>query len=155
MEQHCTLSSEICEEPTGKQLMPEIEWRCNSSDWPSAEPPYFLPESRVTRLDAEGVRVDNPIPAQTRIELVGHDGRAYLRRTNGVLTVVEQLVMDIRTWTALWGLPIDLYWVSASFDDGGGLVSDTNNQLALYNGSGQLSTSTGRALKYPSSDWEA
>lgn len=140
---HCTSQ---CVEPRPMQLLPDgIGGMLVVADYPV--PPNYFSEPRVTRLDGEGGRVDTPLALGTRIELIGQAGTAYLHTKNGPTSVAKPVV-DVRTWTPLWSLPVGWNLLAAS-PEGGAVARNALGELARFNATGQLLGKTPLGLVNP------
>ena len=90
----------------------------------------------MTRLDGAGARTVWPLARGTRIELIGQAGTAHLRTTNGS-TPLAQPVVDVRTGTPRWSLPVE-WSLLAARPDGGAAARNAAGAVARFNGTGQV-----------------
>ena len=134
-ERHCT---DACGAPWPTQLLPDGI----GGLLVVAQHGHEYPDFRVTRLDGAGGRVDTLVASQTRIDLVGPAGRAFLRTPSGTHAV------DVRVLTPIFSLPPELKLLAAS-SEGGLTAHDPAGALLRFTHLGLLTETTALGLKNP------
>jgi alpha-tubulin suppressor-like RCC1 family protein len=143
-QQHC-LSE--CGEPKPTQLVPDgIGGLLMLTDRDVA--PTWYHETRLTRLDSQGAKVDTVVPDDTHIDMVGQAGIAYLRTASGTQAV------NVTTMTPMWSTEPEWNLVAAK-PDGGAAAQNEAGELGHFSATGELTGPSALGLEDPAADFES
>jgi alpha-tubulin suppressor-like RCC1 family protein len=133
--------SGTCTQYSPQQLMPDgIGGTLLVSRDPSSN------QQRLTRVDSEG-RTDTPLAAGTRIELIGMGGTAYLHTKTSSVTSTAKDVIDVKTGTVLWSLPLDWNWIAATPNQEA--FAQRDGEMARFGAGGMIGSSFALGLISP------
>ena len=131
------LESALCDvAPDVYQLLPDgvggllASWRRPLHETSPHE--YFV-QNYLTRLDADGGRVDTPVDRNFGIDMIGQAGTAYVRTGTSPGTSA----IDVRSWSPKWTADISGQTLLAARPDGGVATIDDAGDLRVFGSTGE------------------